>query len=207
MWRRFPLSLESCHFHPLYSVLNCLLEHVTNSKAAEVRKPFGEHIAKLAFMGSSFKLGEISSLTLRIKTNLSWVVYWNGYPKERKPIRCSVLLWSSLMWVFLTPLHVPKQKKNTGAEPCLAMTGVRGCCCFFLGKVKLLKTFFTRDKKKTHRLKNLIRWSLYLETTCFPVNTELPQKKLRMDPHNYFLARNQSHLETSAAERRVTAEN
>lgn len=67
MWRQFALSLESRHFILLHSVLNCLLELLTDFKATEVRKPFGEPIAMWLLWDPCLKLGEISySLTLGI---------------------------------------------------------------------------------------------------------------------------------------------
>lgn len=59
-------------------------------------------------------------------------------------------------------------------------------CVFFfsLGKIRLLKIFFSLRKK--YRLKNLIRWGLYLETTCLPVNTDLPPKEAKNGPVQLF---------------------
>lgn len=61
------------------------------------------------------------------------------------------------------------------------MIGVRG---FFSRKNKTLENLFCSGKK--HRLKNLIRWNLYLETTCLPVNTELPWKAAKNGPAQLF---------------------
>lgn len=103
-------------------------------------------------------------------------------PKRKlKTIRCSVLLWNSPIWVLSIPLHIPNQKENTkqnmGMEPCIAMARVKS---FFSRKNKTLENPFPSRKK--HRLKNLIRWSLYLATTCFPVSTELTWKKAKTGP-------------------------
>lgn len=52
-------------------------------------------------------------------------------------------------------------------ELCIVMIGVRG---FFFRKNKIFENFFRLGKK--YRLKNLIRWSFYLEIICFFVNIE-----------------------------------
>ena len=65
-----------------------------------------------------------------------------------------------------------------------AMYGHDRSWVFFLGTLESL--FHSGKKKKKHRLKNLIRWSLYLETTCFPVNTALPQKEAKNGPAQLF---------------------
>ena len=62
------------------------------------------------------------------------------------------------------------------------------CVCvwffFFPRKNKTLENLFSLRKK--YRLKNLIRWGLYLETTCLPVNTDLPRKEAKNGPVQLF---------------------
>lgn len=86
-----------------------------------------------------------------------------------------------------TPVHVLNQK-NLATEPRIARTGVRRFCayvCFFFPrKNKTLENLFSLRKK--YRLKNLIRWGLYLETTCLPVNTDLPPKEAKNGPVQLF---------------------
>lgn len=93
-------------------------------------------------------------------------------------------LQNSMIWVPSTPLHVLNQK-NLGTEPRIARTGVRRFLFFFFPrKNKTLENLFHLEKK--YRLKNLIRWSLYLETTCLPVNTDLTRKEAKNGPVQLF---------------------
>lgn len=79
-------------------------------------------------------------------------------------------------------------------------------CVFFLGKIKLLKNLFPSGKK--HRLKNLIRRSLYLSNNMLSCEHRAHSERSWewTYPHDYFLAKNQSHVAPSAAGHRVTAE-
>lgn len=62
------------------------------------------------------------------------------------------------------------------------MTGVR--ICFPPRKNKALENLFR--SRRNHRLRNLIRWRLYLASTRLPVNTWLPRKEAKNGPARLF---------------------
>lgn len=86
-----------------------------------------------------------------------------------------------------TPVHVLNQKNlATRATNSQDRSEEVLCVCvfFFPRKNKTLENLFSLRKK--YRLKNLIRWGLYLETTCLPVNTDLLRKEAKNGPVQLF---------------------
>lgn len=115
--KEVPWGMEEVSLVPrIMSLYDSLLrmEHVANTKVSVVRKPFGEHIAILAFTGSLFKVGKIScSLTLGTEAKPPLESLMGQVPKRKlKPIRCSVLLWNSPVWVLSTPHSCSKPKRK-----------------------------------------------------------------------------------------------